>query len=368
MRSTLEGTGPQSDNFGWPFWITATTDGDGRWRIDRIAKETIRTIYGSAIHTQHVQSDFVFAARDAKAEKQLLEGTYIFQLGRAVAVRGLVLDPEGKPVPEAHVMVGHIGESGRRETVTQADGSFSVAGCKQGKNLLTANAKGFAATTLDVELKENSEDFRLTLQPGRILRLRVVNSAGEPIPKANVWLDPFEHGLVEPRKSAPTQVEFNRKSGVDGRLEWDSAPDQELRFSVSASGYMRSREVTVHPDGQEHTVTLTPALTISGTVRDASNGQPIPRFRIITGWPLREFGGGTTNANWSTIDRFWLTFDGGNFRHVYEEPVLGDQPNPEFVFKVEAEGYASFVTRVVHASDARSDDTSPGLKYTPGPP
>ena len=344
---------PQSDNFGWPFWITATSDTKGHWRIDRIAKEAIKTIYGSATHPEYVGSPFVFVGRHPEAAEQLLAGTYVFKLGRAVTVRGVVMDPDGQPVTGAQVLVGHVGESGRRQTKTGADGTFSVAGCKPGKNLISAEAEGFAPTTLDVELASNSAPFKLTLQRGQVLRLRVMNKAGLPVPKAQVWLDTFARGPIDSGKASPVQTEFNRKTGADGRLEWDSAPDRDLMFSITAPGYMRTGDVKVRPDGQEHTITLAPALTISGTVRDAETGKPIPRFRIITGWPERGFMNGTTNATWSTFDRFWLTFQGGEFHHVYEEPVISGTPDPSFMFKFEADGYAPYVTRAVQADEGQ---------------
>jgi protocatechuate 3,4-dioxygenase beta subunit len=346
-------TRPQSDDFGWPFWITATTDTEGRWRINRIAKEAIRTIYGGASHPEYVGSQFVFVARTPDAEKQLLAGTHIFELGRAVIVQGSVVDSDGQPVPDANVLVGHHGESGRREAKTRPDGSFSVSGCKPGKNVLMAEAHGYAATTLTVDLRPESEPFELKLQHGKVLKLRIVGPNGNPIAKARVWLDTFERGPINlpDTKPAPVQIEFNRETDNDGRLEWDSAPDQDLRFGISASGYMRSDDVTVRPDGAEHLITLSPALTISGTVRDASSGKPVPRFRIITGWSTWNPSDNTTNYQWSTIDRFWLSFEEGKFHHCYEEPVISRTADPAFVFKFEADGYAPFITRAVKATE-----------------
>jgi hypothetical protein len=56
---------------------------------------------------------------------------------------------------------------------------------------------------------------------------------------------------------------------------------------------------------------------------------------------------------WSTLDRFWLNFAGGEFRHSFEEPVIMIEPNPGYAFKFEAEGYASFVSRVVRAEEGK---------------
>ena len=72
---------------------------------------------------------------------------------------------------------------------------------------------------------------------------------------------------------------------------------------------------------KEHEIVLTPALTISCTVTDERTGAPIPRFRIITGWPSPDRASGTMGATWSSIDRFWLGFEGGQFQHLYEELV-----------------------------------------------
>lgn len=351
-NATLE-TRPQSDDFGWPFYEVTTTDATGRWRLDRIASAAINTISGSANHSNFVSGRVDLNSRNSETERQLLAGTFVFKLGHAVTVRGVVVDVAGQPVSGAKVLVGRVGMSGSREASTLADGGFSISGCEPGRGLLSAEAKGFAPTTLEVELADNSGPYTLTLQHGGLLRLRVLNQAGQPVPKAQLWLNPFEHGSVDPtgKKGAPVQTEFNRRTDAEGRLEWDSAPDVDLRFDVSASGYMRVSDVQVRPDGQEHTLTLPPALTISGNVRDDATGQPIPRFRIITGWPNWNPMNDTTNAQWSSIDRFWLSFDGGKFYHVYEEPVVGGTRNPGFMFKFEADGYAPFVTRPVPADE-----------------
>jgi uncharacterized GH25 family protein len=355
-------TRPQGDNFGWPYSTTATTDSQGRWHIDRIGKEAFPTIRGGASHQEYVDSEYIFMSRTPDAEKQLLAGTQIFKLGRAVLVRGSVVDPEGQPVADARVLVGYQDVSGTRETKTRPDGSFSVGGCRPGENVLNAEAPGYAATALAVNLGTESEPFQLKLQHGKVLKLRVVGPNGNPISKADVYLatpetvvslGTPESGPVNPpnQKPAPVWVDFHRKTDNDGRVEWDSAPDQDLKFQVAASGYTRSRDVTVRPDGEEHLVTLTPALTISGTVTDATSGRPVPRFRIITGWPNWNPADNSTTIQWSTFDRFWLSFGGGKFHHGYEEAVIGGTADPAFVFKFEADGYAPFISRVVKAAE-----------------
>jgi hypothetical protein len=339
-------THPQSDNFAWPFWVTTRTDAEGRWQISRISRQALHTVDASASHPDHVQSESLRASRNPEAQQQLLAGTFTFVLGRGISVHGIVVNQHGEPVPNAKVLAGRIGESGGRETTTAADGSFMLAGCRPGKNLLSAEAEGFAATTVELEFGASADPVQLVLQEGKVLRLRVESTDGLPIPNARVWLDTINTDHDEVR----TQAQLNRRTGPDGRLEWVNAPDQELDFDFSAEGHMRASDVKLRPDGTEHVIALSPALTISGTVRDESTGQPNPRFRIVTGWPSRSVAN-ATNAQWSSLERFWLNFEGGSFHHVYEEPVRGGDTEPKFVFKFEAEDYAPHVTRTVHARE-----------------
>jgi RNA polymerase sigma factor (sigma-70 family) len=353
-------TYPESDNFSWPFWVTAETDAEGRWRIDRIGEAALRTIHGSATHSEHVRSDpGVSASQDLEAVSRLIAGTHVFRLGRGVVAQGVVLDGARQLVSGAKVTVGYMGEVNRREAITGADGTFRLVGCKPGATLLTAEASGFAATTMEIDLTESSDPFEVTLSPGQLLRLRVVDANGIPVPGARVTLDTLAHFAVDLRgqQPSPVQTRFHRQTDMDGRVEWHEAPDRELNFHISAPGYMREDGFRVIPDGVEHEIVLESALTISGTVTDERSGELIPRFRIITGLPEPDIGG-SRRMMWSSIDRFWLNFEGGRFHHVFEEPaVSGTREPPRFIFKIEAEGYAPVVTRVVqaHEGEARFD-------------
>jgi hypothetical protein len=139
-------------------------------------------------------------------------------------------------------------------------------------------------------------------------------------------------------------------------MVWSNAPDAKLEFDISASGYMRTNQVPVLPDGEEHVITLLPALVVTGTVRDADTGELIPRFRIATGWPEQTWLPPATNqgipapsvrGNWPAIERYWVNYEGGKFRQVLEEPAIYGMQNPGYMFKFEADDYAPFVSRVI---------------------
>lgn len=339
----------QSHNFGW---IEVETGPDGDWEINRIADEVVRTLHGSASHPDYLRSEHLFVSREVKAEAELRAGEHVFKLPEALVVQGDVVDPEGNPVPHAEVLLGHPGSNTSRKTTTALDGSFEVKGAQPGKNLLTAAVDQFAAATVEFEGSAGTP-VRITLQPGKLLRMRVSNAAGEPIAGAKLWLDTFNPRPGSTERGLPVQAQFAATTDEEGRMSWNRAPDQELKFTASAPGYMRSDEVMVRPDGTEHLVILSPALKIAGTVRDAHTGRAVENFKVITGWPQVSYNSGTkqVSATWSTLERFWMPFSGGKFEHLFEEPVISGTPERVFIFKIEAEGYKSHVTREVKAEE-----------------
>lgn len=334
---------PESHAFGW---LQVETDSEGRWQVNRIAEEILRRCIGGARHPDFVISESVEVGRSPDAERQLRIGQYVFHLRRGVTVRGVVVDGFEQPIAEATVRVGMLGEVHARETRTLADGSFEVTGCQPGRKPVSAEAPGFAVTTVEADIQEATPPLRLVLQPGKTLRFRTVDRSGQPLPK--VWFGYSTLGglrrQMNPPATLPPQVVFGGETDAEGRAVWENAPEQELAFAFAKPGYQRRDDVFLRPGEQEHVIVLEPALTIAGTVSDAVTGKPIPNFRIICGWP--ETFGSEQRPRWSSIDRHQLAFSGGTFRHLLEEAIIGGIPNPGYVFKFEAEGYSPFVTRV----------------------
>jgi RNA polymerase sigma factor (sigma-70 family) len=332
---------PESHDFGW---IEVTTDQDGRWQINRIAEEMIRRIYGSARDPNYVDTPLIFAGRDKKVEAQLRDGSHVFQLGRAVVAHGLVVDVSGQPVSGAKVLVGGVNMSDRREGKTADDGTFSVVGCPPGKQMVTAEAKGFATATVNAELAEGSEPIRLTLQPGKTLQLRVADKDGNPIPNAYIWYDTQTR---KPNETTPVQADIELRTDKDGRAVWTNAPDGELKFSFQADGFARLDEVSIQSDNEEHVITMSSALVVSGNVRDEFSGELVPHFQIVEGFPQWNPADSSTNPMWGTFDRFHHEFANGTYHQEFSEAVIGGEKNPGYILKFTADGYAPFISRLI---------------------
>src|SRR6185369_12936066 len=146
--------------------------------------------------------------------KQMKAGTHVFHLGNAITVRGTVVDAGTKPVPNAKVLIGQESHSGARRGIAGTDGSFEIKGCAPGKTLASAEAKAYAPSTIPIEIATNMNPIRVVLQPGKMLRLRVVNRAGEGIPKVTAWLNTFQQTSDRfGEADAPlTQADFSPKT------------------------------------------------------------------------------------------------------------------------------------------------------------
>ncbi len=322
------------------------TDAEGRWHIVRFAKEAFSPKNGSgptlvfqALHPDYFQEAARTYGGDLRDQvrAQLLARAYLFKLARIVAARGTVVDTNGQSVPNVMITLDNPG-GGHDVTGTtnQADGTFVLGPCRAGVNWLRFEAPGYALAKLEVELTPDMAPLRVTLQPAKPLRLRIMNGNGVPVPGAGVThknvVSTKAPGLAPGRPVTWTmpRVLFDQQADAEGRVFWGNPPDGLLSLEISATG-LRSTNALVRADGEEHVITLAPPLSVSGTVRDATTDQPIPRFTLRPGTRL--------------IWRDGVVFVDGTFRYVDEEALIG-RTDPRR-FKFEAEGYAPVVSHEV---------------------
>ncbi len=316
------------------------TDEAGRWRICRVAPELVRNLVLSASHPSLAFGTWLRVGVEADAEQQLRAESYVFRLGAATGLGGFVVDPEGNPVGGATVRVGGLYEVGDRTSRTGPDGGFSITGCQAGKVVLTAEAEGFAPTSIPTVAGTNQEPVRLVLSRGKPLSVRVLDRAGNPVTNANVAVEP---NLEVHRPDWPAIGHaFRQDRGTDdqGQAFFGSLPEYDLWVGVSARGFISEGGLKARAGGPELVVTVVSNLVVSGTVRDALTGEPIPKFRIRTGKPEPQ------GPYFSDLDRFVPSFAGGEFRHTYDEAVTMGE-NAGYLLRFEADGYAPFVSRVV---------------------
>lgn len=334
---------PESHEFNF---IEVTAGDQGRWQLDRIAADMMRGLSASAKESNFVDSAWASVDRDNQVEQQFRDKTYVFHLGRPVIARGVVVDPSGKTIAGANVFVGPVLGPGRRDGTSASDGTFSINGCEPGKRPVSADAPGFGAITVECELGENSDPIRLTLQPAKTVRFQVVDGQGKPIPKAYIWYDP--NLRVNPTSGVQTEVQL--RTDDDGRAAWTNAPTGKFEFAVSATGFARRDKVTISTSDEEHVITLKPAVTVSGQVRDESTGQLVPKFHIVEGYPQWNPANNSTNAEWSDLERYHHSFSDGAYSLTLSDPVVLTTSNG-WCLRFTADGYAPFPSRVIQPDE-----------------
>lgn len=331
--------------------VRTTTDAEGRWKIDRIAKDMFSRISGSASHPKHVRG---LIGNDSLSAEQLKSEAYVVRMGKAVTVRGQVFDQSGVTLPGAKILVGYRDEVNSRTGETRSDGTFEIVGCMPERGILTAEFKGLAPLTEEVDISDEKVRHQLVLKPGNALLLRVRDQQGNPIADADVRLAPpiptgsWSLGSSPPK--APTQVEFAVRTDETGLAIWKNAPENELKFNIGARGAIGVHDYKVRADSTEHVVTLMRRMVVNiqGEVRDSETGEPIPKFRIITGSPQPQFQRKNEYIPfWSNQEQHWHIFSKGIFQLALYEAAISGQEKAGYLLKFEADGYASYVTGVI---------------------
>ncbi len=295
----------------------AVTDATGHWHIARFAPEDIGGISIRATHPDYiVEPQYMWrgsAGAGPEQEKQLLAGTFLYKLTRGLTMSGVIVGVDGNPVPGAKLTVTHrivsafaltqplpslargrgptsFGGPPPAITTNQPDGTFSIAGCRPGTNQLTIEAPGFAyVKNLEVNLATDSTPLRVILQPGFVLRLRVVGVNGQPVaPPAN-GPPAARHVFVRVDSSRGAFLQ-TLTAEDDGRVLWESAPERELRIGVRA-GATRSSPMP-GPRGQPNQLQTggqAPGMTPITILVVQANGEE----QLITLLPAESSASGT---------------------------------------------------------------------------
>jgi hypothetical protein len=216
-------------------------------------------------------------------------------------------------------------------------------------NLISAEAEGWAPSTRPIELAANTNSCEIVMQRGKPLWLRVVDRIGDPIPDVRVSIHVQGNRTSNPDSMdpPPLQCDFRVRTGTDGRVVWDHAPEQELYFYFGAPGYRTVEEVKVRPDAREHVITLSPELVVTGTVRDAFTGQPIPEFHVVCG----RASPGSDLPFWDRGEGDRTRFFGGQFRYVLPDHSVQGVPDNLCRLRVQADGYAPCETRTIDPNE-----------------
>jgi RNA polymerase sigma factor (sigma-70 family) len=170
----------------------AITDAEGRWHIDNVPNHPSVELVLLVTHPDYVTVEDWWQIRKANdlTTAKMLQRTAVVKLKRGVLVRGQVTDPAGKPIPQAIVIAGDdpYGTHMPSKFATDAEGRYRLPALPPGLTTLTAMAPGCAPQTCKVDLHAGLPPQDFHMRPGKTIRLRVVDAAGNPVPGTSVYL------------------------------------------------------------------------------------------------------------------------------------------------------------------------------------
>ena len=226
-QATITFNGPgvdmaQKENIQFGSDTVQRTDSDGRWSCSMIP-QSYKTIQVLLTHPQFAPTPSELAVNNEQAQSLVL------QIRRGITVLGLVADAAGRPVAGASVREVHNRRGPARSSTTDASGRFEMKNLREGETMLVAQARGLAPEVLETNLSVSPTELIFVLQPGNLLRGRVVDDRGIPITNAVAQADRDDQGL--------RKIEWSARTDREGRFAWDSAPAEPLLYGFEASGF-----------------------------------------------------------------------------------------------------------------------------------
>jgi beta-lactamase regulating signal transducer with metallopeptidase domain len=310
------------------------TDALGRWKLDNMPPGDRAEVRVIASHPDFISIHSLF---DIGLErpfpiKQLRAESAVTIMKRGISVTGAITAPGGKPVSGALVIWGsepYLEARPRQEVLSDERGVYRLPPLPLGPMRVTVVAQGWMPEMRNIEVSERSLAVDFQLKPGKTLRIRLVDTLGDPVNKAYFRIDQWRGAESLYNDDHPNVIDSKipRHPNKEGIFEWTWAPDDPVTFQISAVGGFSAPKVSFTADDEEHVLKLQPSMRITGHVTDAATGRPIDRFTTV---PVVDYDG-----NLFDIER----------QHAKEQRKgsysLGelDNANVAYRVRVEADGY-----------------------------
>lgn len=307
------------------------TDAAGRWRHDSVPISK-QQVYVEVNHPAFKRLARALPRREFEVARDGSPAARI-TLARGLTVTGKVTDENGQPISGALVRTKFLNDL--REAPTGDDGVYRLGGCEPLAARIVVSAKGKAVDARDVRIEPEPEPVNFAMQPGRTVRIRVLDNQGRPVHKASIFFQKWRGERYEYFELD----HVSRYADENGLWVWNEAPVDDLQADICPPDGMQQRESFFARD-EEFVFRTSPALEISGRVIDSETKAPIKEFQILPG--VRS---SPTHMNWVEGGRFKATDGKYSIRHVHESFA--------HIVRVEATGYLPAVSRDVKSTEGK---------------
>ncbi len=276
-------------------------------------------------------------------------GSVVLVLKEGLTVHGVAVDQAGQPVNGVQLRARDATSRNPPYVFpNDFDGKFELPHWDASSVLVTAERAGYRTKTITIPVTTDPAPGKITLEPAKPLRLRVVGENDSPVANAEVQTDPN-----------PTDQILNWKGTTDaeGRVVWDTAPDAPVNIWVvpPMPRDYPFRSIRLLADGTEHVIRLRKgeekSIKVHLRVVDAESGAPVPTFEVWRRLPNAPF------KTWG---------DPAEKGEFAKELAATDMPNgyvSSYRLQVRAAGYMGWSSDTLDFSNGDQDLT---LKLTKG--
>jgi hypothetical protein len=249
----------------------AKTDKEGRWQCSMGPE-------GDAeFQLNFSHPDFLDLNPDESVTwEELKSRKKIAVLDKGVTLTGRILTPDGKVLSKGHIEITKLENGGTISwhEVADVEGNFRFARVPKGPATLSVQTSMYAPLKLPIEVKSDMAPLDVQLERGRPIRLKLVNAAGEALPDGRVEIVDW--------RFYRDNLHLGKKAEADeqGIWRWDLSPSGDWTYQVSAPGYRTAKHKLI-PSDELQTITLKPAVKVTGRVIDKATREPIKKFSLL---------------------------------------------------------------------------------------
>lgn len=368
--SSMGGMSEQVFNDIWEHRVV--TNKDGKWQY-KSAPSDLRALSLWVEHPDYVSND---RRQERPKLEEFQKLTAVLNIRKGIPCAGTVTDATGRPIADAEIVYGEAGEGSTTSpsVKTDARGNFRFNAIsiemRMVPPILTVYAKGYAPKMIELPVMTmtsyESQSFRavdsngvrsyvpttrdpikelgtleIQLNAGTPLRLKFVNKKGQPL----------EGILLHPeywKKHRPFII-CGFKSGKDGVVVWENAPNEEITYDVIGDRVQR-KTVILKPNASMPTIELRRNTVATGKVTDAVTGKEISHYTLITGTHFPQ-----EQPAWGSWARgAGRKMESSTYTQLFDEPShlqayggAGSGTDGFHRLRVEADGYEAAVSRPI---------------------
>ncbi len=358
----LQHGGEQDGRAGPDMWLAegsdaSTTDAEGRWTLKNVPPGNNVEVLLKLGHP-----DFISDPNWGTLQKEqgitteaLRAGTATIKMRGGLGATGTITDPGGKPVVGAVVVRGErpYREVGSQEVRTDDRGIYQLPPLPRGPVTITVVARNWMPVQKKIDLQPGLRPIDFRLEPGKALRVAIVDKTGKPVPGVSVSIHRWrgQESLYNIRHPNVLDTQIPNETDESGAYLWTWAPNDAVTYSLYKKGYV-TQEVDLTATGLVQTVTLHKVLRITGTVTDVSTGRSIQN---VTAIPVLESSPGQLFVERQHAKRFPGT--------AYT--IEGDRTDGGYRVRIEADGFRTAMSDVVRAG---MPDPTFDFRLEPAPP